>query len=109
MCPVRWFLSATADPLGDSDVVTIPYVPCRHAPPCFRREGIDFCEPFLKRPRQGHPRKHRPHLAGNADRCIRGWNEEIIGRGGGSGEIEGCDFFGIEGMFSHRGVPSPRK
>ena len=80
--PRSAFLSATPDPLFPTQVPlrekAAGVTPHRHAgllmpPP----EGIHFLRtPVETACVDSNPDKHRPHLAGNADRCIRGWNGE---------------------------------
>ena len=55
-------------------------------PGLMQPEGVHFLQaPARAACVDSHPNKHRPHLAGNADRCIRGWNGEKYrpGRKGG--------------------------
>jgi len=80
MCPVRLFYPQL------QILCFRPRSPCGKKLPELRHTGMPGClmpPPegihFLRTPVEtacvdSNPDKHRPHLAGNADRCIRGWN-----------------------------------
>ena len=82
MCPVRLFYPQLRI------LCFRPRSPCGKKLPELRHTGMLGClmpPPegihFLRTPAEtacvdSNPDKHRPHLAGNADRCIRGWNGE---------------------------------
>ena len=81
--------------------ITHPVCAIQARPTLFQAAGDPFLRTLPEAPASRPPQKDRPHLAGNADRCIRGWNAGIIGWGGGAGKL------GDEISWNREGCRSP--